>query len=87
METRPSLPEENPACLPLGMHVGAWRIRSWSGQGSYGTVYRAEREGHETSGPGALKLAHYSRDERFASGSMARRCTSGPHGSTPPRVR
>jgi serine/threonine protein kinase len=45
--------------------VDEWRVVSWSGRGTYGTVYRVERRGHEEQGPYALKLALHARDERF----------------------
>jgi serine/threonine protein kinase len=40
-------------------------VVSWSGRGTYGTVYRVERRGHERQGSYALKLALHPRDERF----------------------
>jgi hypothetical protein len=36
-----------------------------SGRGTYGTVYRAEKIGHEHEGPVALKVAKYPLDPRF----------------------
>src|SRR5688500_9668357 len=56
----------DPASLPVGTEVGEWRVVSWSGRGTYGTVYRVERKGHEGAGPYALKLALHAGDERFA---------------------
>jgi serine/threonine protein kinase len=47
------------------MEVDEWRVVSWAGRGTYGTVYRVERRGHEKQGPYALKLALHPRDERF----------------------
>ena len=55
----------DPASLPPGTEVGEWRVVSWSGRGTYGTVYRVERRGREREGPYALKLALHPRDERF----------------------
>ena len=55
----------DPASLPVGMEVGEWRVVSWAGRGTYGTVYRVERKGRETEGPYALKLALYPGDARF----------------------
>jgi len=60
----PSL-DVDPLCLPLGMRIGPWRILGWGGRGTYGTVYRVERVGHEAEGPFALKLAAFPGDERF----------------------
>ena len=57
--------EVNPLSLPLGMRMGPWRVTGYRGRGSYGTLYRAERVGHEAQGPFALKLAVYPRDPRF----------------------
>ncbi len=62
--TRPSQVTD-PAALPVGTEVGEWRVVSWCGRGTYGTVYRVERRGHERQGPYALKLALQARDERF----------------------
>jgi len=55
----------DPASVPVGTKLGEWRVVSWAGRGTYGTVYRVERRGHEKQGPYALKLAVHSRDERF----------------------
>ncbi|HEX8702811.1 MAG TPA: serine/threonine-protein kinase [Myxococcaceae bacterium] len=60
-----SEPVVDPASLPIGMEVGDWRVVSWAGRGTYGTVYRVERRGRESQGPYALKLALHPRDERF----------------------
>ena len=64
---RKKLTEEivDPASLPIGTEVGEWRVVSWCGRGTYGTVYRVERRGREREGTYALKLALYARDERF----------------------
>jgi serine/threonine protein kinase len=56
---------KDPAALPVGTEVGEWRVVSWCGRGSYGTVYRVERKGHEGEGPYALKLALHAGDKRF----------------------
>ncbi|MDY7227346.1 serine/threonine-protein kinase [Hyalangium rubrum] len=65
MGTKRSLQEVDPLSLPVGTKVGAWRVTGWGGRGAYGTLYRVEREGPDTSGPFALKLAIHPRDERF----------------------
>src|SRR5512140_3480658 len=59
------LSEVDPLCLPVGMRVGPWRVKGWGGRGSYGTLYRVEREGHEEDGSFALKLAISPGDPRF----------------------
>lgn len=56
----------DPAYLPPGTRVGHWCVQGWGGRGSYATVYRVEHEGHEQDGSFGLKLAHVSRDLRFA---------------------
>ena len=43
--------------LTRGTRVGAWLVKAWQGQGSYGAVYRAERAGWRRSEPGALKVS------------------------------
>jgi predicted Ser/Thr protein kinase len=53
------------AALRPGTEVGAWRVVTLGGQGSYGVVYRAEPIGAQGAGPGALKVALHPRDERF----------------------
>jgi serine/threonine protein kinase len=58
-------PVSDPAFLPVGIEVDEWRVVSWAGRGTYGTVYRVERRGRETDGPYALKLAVQPGDERF----------------------
>ncbi|HLL01236.1 MAG TPA: serine/threonine-protein kinase [Myxococcaceae bacterium] len=55
----------DPAALPVGTELGEWRVVSWGGRGTYGTVYRVERRGHEGQGHYALKMALHARDERF----------------------
>ncbi|MDY7232656.1 serine/threonine-protein kinase [Hyalangium rubrum] len=59
-------PELNPAALPSGTKVGAWRVVSLRSRGTYGAVYRAVSAGAEESGHVALKLALHPRDLRFA---------------------
>ena len=59
------MPVLDPTALPSGTQVGAWWVQGIRGQGSYGTVYRAMRQGHEHAGPVALKLAVYPADPRF----------------------
>jgi serine/threonine protein kinase len=65
MET--TLPSQvpDPVSLPVGTEVGEWRVVSWAGRGTYGTVYRVVRRGREAEGPYALKLALHPRDKRF----------------------
>jgi hypothetical protein len=60
-----ALQEVDPLALPLGTRVGPWRVSGFRGRGAYGTLYRAEREGREAEGSGALKLAVHPGDERF----------------------
>jgi hypothetical protein len=55
----------NPAELPIGTEVWPYRVLGLSGRGTYGTVYRAEKVGHEHEGPVALKVAKYPFDPRF----------------------
>jgi len=66
MGTKRALHEVDPLCLPVGLSVGPWRVKSWAGRGAYGTLYRVERAGHEHEGEFALKLAITPGDERFA---------------------
>src|SRR5688572_18079727 len=56
----------DPLFLPPGHKVGPWRVKAWRGRGAYGTLYRVEREGLESEGDFALKLAISPGDERFA---------------------
>ncbi|MFL5349022.1 MAG: serine/threonine protein kinase [Hyalangium sp.] len=65
MGKKAPVPEVDPLCLPVGMRVGPWRVKGWGGRGSYGTLYRVEREGHEEDGSFALKLAISPGDPRF----------------------
>ncbi|HYH98548.1 serine/threonine-protein kinase [Hyalangium sp.] len=65
METRLLAREQNPASLKVGTRVGPWRVVSWRGQGTYGTVYKAVRDGREEEGFFALKMANHARNERF----------------------
>jgi hypothetical protein len=65
MKKKVPLQEVDPLALPLGTRVGPWRVTGFRGRGSYGTLYRAEREGREAEVPAALKLAVYPGDERF----------------------
>ena len=50
-------PEEPLNPLAPGTRVGAWQVKAWQGQGSYGAVYRVERAGWRRSEPGALKVS------------------------------
>ena len=63
-ESRP-VPVTDPASLPIGAEIGEWRVESWCGRGTYGTVYCVERKGREREGLYALKLALHARDDRF----------------------
>jgi hypothetical protein len=54
-----------PVAVPLGTKVGGWRVYSFRGRGTYGTVYRAVSQERADVGPVALKLAMYSGDPRF----------------------
>jgi serine/threonine protein kinase len=65
METRLLAREQNPASLKEGTRIGPWRVVSWRGQGTYGTVYKAVRDGREEEGFFALKMANHARNERF----------------------
>jgi serine/threonine protein kinase len=65
METTQSEQVPDPASLPVGTEIGEWRVVSWAGRGTYGTVYRVVRRGRKAEGPYALKLALHPRDERF----------------------
>jgi len=65
MGTKQRLKEVDPLCLPVGLRVGPWRVKSWRGRGAYGTLYCVEREGREEEGDFALKLAISPGDERF----------------------
>src|SRR5690606_26431632 len=48
-----------------GTEVGPWRVLGLSRRGAHGTVYRAERRGHEHEGPVALKVANWPLEARF----------------------
>lgn len=61
----PHAPALHPAQLPPGAKVGAWRVLSLHGQGTYGAVYRAVSVGQEEPVPVALKLALHQGDPRF----------------------
>ncbi len=56
---------KDPADLPPGTLVGAWRVVSRRGMGSYGVVYRVQRVGHPEAGFFALKLARHPMNPRF----------------------
>jgi len=58
-------PQLHPSNLPIGAQVGAWRVVSWRGRGTYGAVYRASEIGREVAGPVALKMAVHPKDPRF----------------------
>ena len=55
----------NPERIPLGTHIGPWRVVERRGRGAYGAVYRAFGA-EAAAAPVALKLALHPRDERFA---------------------
>jgi hypothetical protein len=65
METNPPWEALNPASLPIGAQIGAWRVLGWRGRGTYGVIYRVERVGAEAEGAFAIKLALHPRDKRF----------------------
>ena len=65
MEIEPHL-ELNPAWLPPGTQVGAWRVVGWAGRGVYGAVYRAVPMGEAHAPEVALKIALLPEDPRFA---------------------
>jgi hypothetical protein len=82
MEVQPLAPDADVTALPHGTKVGAWRLKGCRGRGAYGTVYRALREGAETAGEAALKLAIHPRDARFKrEAELLRR---GRHPNVPP---
>ena len=56
----------SPPPLAPGTHLGPWITVQHHSQGSFGTVYRAVRAGHELAGFAALKLAVYPWDPRFS---------------------
>ncbi|MDC0710082.1 serine/threonine-protein kinase [Stigmatella sp. ncwal1] len=66
MATPPPLRALDPAALPEGTGVGAWKVVAFHARGTYGTVYRAVKADKEGAVPVALKLALHPRDERFA---------------------
>jgi hypothetical protein len=47
MRRKAPLQEVDPLALPVGTRVGPWRVTGFRGRGSYGTLYRVERVGHE----------------------------------------
>ncbi|ADO75678.1 serine/threonine protein kinase [Stigmatella aurantiaca] len=55
----------DPNALSLDTLLGPWRVVRFQGQGSYGAVYRVEREAPTGDGPFALKLALHPLDPRF----------------------
>ncbi|WP_398577124.1 serine/threonine-protein kinase [Stigmatella hybrida] len=55
----------SPVLAVPGTEVGTWRVLEQRGQGSYGTVYRAEKVGQPEAGSFALKLALHLNDPRF----------------------
>ncbi|EAU67809.1 protein kinase [Stigmatella aurantiaca DW4/3-1] len=54
-----------PDSLEPETRIGAWRVVSREGHGSYGAVYRVEPVEERAGGPYALKLALHHRDPRF----------------------
>ncbi|MDY7226826.1 serine/threonine-protein kinase [Hyalangium rubrum] len=55
----------DPSTLSSGTLISSWRVVSRRGCGSYGVVYRVEREGDPRAVPFALKLALHPLDPRF----------------------
>ncbi len=70
--------EVDPLALPRGTRVGPWRVLGFRGRGSYGTLYRVEREGREAEGSAALKLAVHPGDKRYARESWLLRHIHSP---------
>ncbi|ADO74501.1 serine/threonine-protein kinase [Stigmatella aurantiaca] len=66
MAMPPPLMALDPAALPEGTVVGAWKVVAFRARGTYGTVYRAAKVEDVHAAPVALKLALHPRDERFA---------------------
>ncbi len=58
--------QPSPPPLAPGTRLGPWLIVQHHAQGSFGTVHRAVRVGHEDAGFTALKLAVYPWDPRFS---------------------
>jgi len=79
MGTKRALQQVDPLCLPVGHRVGPWRVKTWRGRGSYGTLYCVERVGLESEGEFALKLAISPGDERFAREAELLSRISSPH--------
>jgi len=65
MEVQPLALDADVQALPPGTKIGPWLLKGWRGRGTYGTVYRAVREGDEQGREVALKLAVHPRDARF----------------------
>ncbi|MDC0711774.1 serine/threonine-protein kinase [Stigmatella sp. ncwal1] len=62
------------AVLQEGTEVGAWRVVSPCGRGSYGAVYRVEKREEPQGGAFALKMALHAWDPRFErEGELLRR--------------
>jgi serine/threonine protein kinase len=68
-----------PTSLPSGTKVGPWRVVERRGGGTYGTIYRVEREGHAAPGLFALKLATWPMDPRFERESVLLTRIRDPH--------
>jgi len=79
MRTKRPLQTIDPLCLPVGLRLGPWRVKSWRGRGAYGSLYCVEREGREADGEFALKLAMSPGDKRFAREAELLSRISSPH--------
>ena len=79
MGAKRALQEVDPLCLPVGLQVGPWRVKSWRGRGAYGTLYCVEHEGREAEGAFALKLATHPGDQRFGREAELLRRISSAH--------
>lgn len=58
-------PDLHPAFLQPGMRVGPWRVVSRRGRITNGVAYSAMKDGEESAGLVALKIAVVERDERY----------------------
>ncbi|MBN1204341.1 MAG: protein kinase [Myxococcaceae bacterium] len=68
----------NPALLPPGTVVGAWRVVAWAGRGIHGVVYKVVPVDNEHARPVALKLALLPRDPRFEREAELLSCVRHP---------
>src|SRR4051794_7677075 len=58
-------PDLHPAFLQPGMRVGPWSVVSRRGRVTNGVAYSAMKDGEESAGLVALKIAVVERDERY----------------------